>query len=504
MVPEVPKESEDVRVVATPKMHEKLESKLGKKRKRLDKDESELPASKALVTEDTDFEPHAATLDFIRGYHNSVVGHVGVRATMQRIKHAFKQGHIQGLPSNLEAHVKYFRQNCPLCQKVAELRKKAAAPPVHSLAVTRVFQELSIDCFGPLEPTEDGMQYVLAACDGLSRFVFCEPAPDTTAMSAARFIHRLSGRFGFPEAFRWDNCRQFDNHLIACLLHLIGVESHPSVSYNPQSNGKIENRIKQILLCLRFIVNDRSIHDQWADMLPIAERILNGDPGASIGIAPAEIMLPGRDINQYMYPGRQPAMVTNYISNKISDGRARDQVQAYVANMLELQAQAIRSAQQYEDNVVRKRVVDHAPDQVREFRIGDWVVYKWRGGRPTKLSVEWRGPFRVVKRESSTIYWIEDPADLKQYKRHIRELFAYKMGLTDNPTAVIAMDEVEHLVDFIVDHQCGDRKKRSTWSFRVRWQGCGEEEDTWLPFSRVNPLAAFDAYLQEHPELGMG
>ena len=53
---------------------------------------------------------------------------------------------------------------------------------------------------------------------------------------------------------------------------------------------KLQNRIKQILLCLRFIVNDRSIHDQWADMLPIAERILNGDPGASIGIAPAEIM----------------------------------------------------------------------------------------------------------------------------------------------------------------------------------------------------------------------
>ena len=65
--------------------------------------------------------------------------------------------------------------------------------------------------------------------------------------------------------------------------------------------------------------------------------------------------------------------------------------------MLELQAQAIRSAQQYQDNVVRKRVVDHALDQVQEFRIGDWVVYKWRGGRPTKLSVEWRGPFKVVK-----------------------------------------------------------------------------------------------------------
>ena len=74
------------------------------------------------------------------------------------------------------------------------------------------FQELSIDCFGPWEPAKDGVQYVLAACDGLSCFVFCEPAPDTEAMSAARFIHRLCRRFGFLEAFRWDNRGQFDNH----------------------------------------------------------------------------------------------------------------------------------------------------------------------------------------------------------------------------------------------------------------------------------------------------
>ena len=77
--------------------------------------------------------------------------------------------------------------------------------------------------------------------------------------------------------------------------------------------------MKQILLCLRLIVSDRSIHDQWSDVLAIAERILNGDRGTSIRIALAEIVLPRRDINQYMYLGRQPAMVTNYISNKKFD-----------------------------------------------------------------------------------------------------------------------------------------------------------------------------------------
>jgi hypothetical protein len=37
--------------------------------------------------------------------------------------------------------------------------------------------------------------------------------------------------------------------------------------------------------------------------------------------------------------------------------------------------------------------------------------------------------------------------------------------------------------------------------FRIRWQGCDESEDTWLPFKEVNPLAAFETYLSEHKEI---
>ena len=41
--------------------------------------------------------------------------------------------------------------------------------------------------------------FVLVACDGLSRFVFCELAMDTTVMSAARFIHRVLGSSDFQK-----------------------------------------------------------------------------------------------------------------------------------------------------------------------------------------------------------------------------------------------------------------------------------------------------------------
>ncbi len=38
---------------------------------------------------------------------------------------------------------------------------------------------------------------------------------------------------------------------------------------------------------------------------------------------------------------------------------------------------------------------------------------------------------------------------------------------------------------------------------RVRFVGCGPDEDVWLPFAETNPLSAFDKYLDDHPELGL-
>ena len=52
-----------------------------------------------------------------------------------------------------------------------------------------------------LEPTMDGMQYVLVACDGSSHFIFHEPALDTAAMLAAQSIHHLSRHLAFLKHF---------------------------------------------------------------------------------------------------------------------------------------------------------------------------------------------------------------------------------------------------------------------------------------------------------------
>jgi len=75
------------------------------------------------------------------------------------------------------------------------------------------------------------------------------------------------------------------------------------------------------------------------------------------------------------------------------------------------------------------------------------------------------------------------------------------MGLTKDPRDIIAMDEYEALVEQIVDHNFPHPQRKGTWRFRIRWQGCDADDDTWLSWKDVSPLAALDVYLRDHPEI---
>ena len=92
---------------------------------------------------------------------------------------------------------------------------------------------------------------------------------------------------------------------------------------------------------------------------------------------------------------------------------------------------------------------------------------------------------------------------MKIYKKHIRELYNYNLNSGQDPRDIIAMDEVEQLVDEIVEHNTQGSKRQTLWDFKVRWQGSTEEEDSWIPWSVARPLAALDKYSQAHPELGI-
>ena len=289
---------------------------------------------------------------------------------------------------------------------------------------------------------------------------------------------------------KYDNCSQFDNHLVKALTNLLGIDRNPSVPFVPESNGIVERAIKEVVRHLKCIVNTRRDHDDWAAMLPIAVRIMNAERHAGIGVAPAEIILPGVRLNRNLFPEEGSAAVKEG-ADEINSKHRKTEVLTWVKHLQALQAAAIRSARGFRE-ALQHKVAEKAPEETIEFQPGQWVVTRPRGGKATKLSVEWKGPYRIIKQTTGTTYEVQDPADLRRYTKHVREMAPYNMGPDEDPRDTIAMDEVEVLVESILDHNDRNSTKKTDFDFLVRWKNQGPEEDTWIPYIEARPLEAFD------------
>jgi len=87
--------------------------------------------------------------------------------------------------------------------------------------------------------------------------------------------------------------------------------------------------------------------------------------------------------------------------------------------------------------------------------------------------------------KTHSIYTIEDLVNGKRITTHIHNLrpFNYDPKRT-MPLVVAQHNEQEFVVESIVRHR-GNRTKRSTMEFKVRWAGFGESCDSWEPYKAL-------------------
>ncbi len=191
---------------------------------------------------------------------------------------------------------------------------------------------------------------------------------------------------------------------------------------------------KEVIRFLRYLVNDKRVQDDWESVLPISQRIVNSGKSGSLGLSPAEPLISRRDLNDNMFLGKLTEPVQAYLRNQVADRKRREAAHEYLSNLIRLQSEAIRAAEEWNKRIVQRRI-DSSPTEPREFAEGDWVVHPWRGGRrPSKLSTTWRGPYQVVARRTRSMYKLRDAADKLEHDVHIDELYRYNMGLTDDWT----------------------------------------------------------------------
>ena len=429
--------------------------------------------------------------------HNSLVGHHGVDRTM---KHLIRKDlHWPGM----RKHVRWFIKECPMCQLMSQIKVPIQIVR-YTLASYRVMERINVDTIGPLPPDEKGNQYILVIIDCFSRWIQLYSTKSVTAAEAAIHLLTWVSNYSAPCEIKSDGGSQFVNELIDNLLLLIGTEHQLTIAYSHEENGIVERANKSVMLHLRNIVTDRRVINQWADYLPLVQRIMNATPHTSTGTAPFQLLYANSIHLDEGFVFRVPLQNIN-----------EESLSEYMVRMIQQQTTVLqvaqetqykedtrnRSRRQREDILARTQDPEapatHKP--ITEFAEGAYVLAEYANtglGKkpPNKLSPTLEGPFQVIGHAGAE-YLLRNLTTGRSVKRHILRLrpFYYDPDKTD-PREIANKDKQMWTIEKIIAHR-GKASARRDLKFQVRWLGFPPEEDTWEPYNELRHNAHLHTYL---------
>jgi transposase InsO family protein len=135
----------------------------------------------------------------------------------------------------------------------------------------RPMECFNIDFIGPYP--DQG--YVLNIIDTFTRWVELYAVPNATAEEACKCLLIHFGRFGSPTIIRSDKGSHFAITLIEHFLKAIGTLQNLTLAYSSQENAIVERNNKKISIHLRALTSDKNTVNDYQQLLPLVQRILN-------------------------------------------------------------------------------------------------------------------------------------------------------------------------------------------------------------------------------------
>ena len=412
--------------------------------------------------------------------HNSVIGHLGVERTLQKLNRLKKTWPC------MKADIITFIKSCPLCQKMSRIKV-----PIHTTHFTTasygLMKKLSMDCIGPLKLTDDGYSNILVIIDNFSRYTVLYPLKEKSGPEIAQCLLTHIGTYGCPNIIQMDNGTEFVNAVVTEVLKLLGTHSATILAYSKDENAIVERCNKEVMRHLRALVYEINKRSAWRIYLPLAQRIINSEISSVTGVSPNDLLYGGKiDLDGNLLTKSIPQSTDVHIASWSSD-------------MIAAQDKLI-SISQMRQRIKDEKHLSVQKSQVTQFPPNTFVLVQYpqtaMGNKaPSKLHTHWKGPMRVISNNGSE-YKLHDLVQNKDITVHISRLKPFEHDShRHDPLAIAAKDYEEEPVEAILAHQ-GNPKRKTSMDFLVRWLGYDESEDLWLPWSALQNNAALHKYLK--------
>jgi transposase InsO family protein len=441
------------------------------------------------VVQERVLSPDTHTL--ISQFHNPMVGHLGLEKTCALLVDA---GHKW---RGLRRDVRLFIKQCPLCQKLSQVKPVVIAQPIHIGGEFKPFSRISVDTTDVVE-TKDGYKFILGVVDNFTRWIKLYPLKTLEASEAATCLLDWFGNYGFAMELLSDNGPQFVNELIDAILKAVGTQHILSLAYSKEENGRIERANKEILRHLRMFVNQSKVMDDWVIKLPFVQRIMNASVHSVTGFSPAALLFGNVvNLNRNILP-----TPVNESPGLRSDEITSDFYQAWFDRRNEAQQEVLAASANIQETLMSEHLGSLPAEKVTQFEVGAWVLAQPHEnpmtGRRTshKLQPYFLGPYEVLSKKDANTYILKDVVQDKTIKRHVTNLrpFYFDIQYT-NPRDVATIDKCEFVVEKILDHK-GDFKAKSTLEFLVKWKGYADEDNSWETWKELMHVTALHEYLR--------
>uniref|UniRef100_A0A8C1TD20 Gypsy retrotransposon integrase-like protein 1 n=1 Tax=Cyprinus carpio TaxID=7962 RepID=A0A8C1TD20_CYPCA len=342
-------------------------------------------------------------------HEHALSGHLGVTKTYNRIlRHFFWPG--------LKRDVVRFCRICHICQLTGKPNQLIPPAPLSPIPVVgEAFEQVLVDCVGPLPKTKSGNQFLCTIMCRVTRFPEAVPLRKITAPAIVKTLLQFFSTFGLPKVIQTDQGTNFLSRLFAQVLKSLSIEHRVSSAYHPESQGAIERFHQTLKSMLRKYCMETG--NSWDEGVPLVLFAIRETVQESLGFSPAQLV--------FGHTVRGPLKVLKEKMLEV-DSNSEMHILDYVSRFRERLHFACSFAQKSLVTAQSKMKNRYDVKAVsRSFQPGDevLVLLPIQG---SALSARFSGPYVVLKKISETDYVIRTP-DRKRQSRvcHINMLKAY-------------------------------------------------------------------------------
>ena len=209
------------------------------------------------------------------------MGHPGKNGTIELVSRYYWWPRMAGF-------IMKYIEGCDKCQCYRKDIHPSAQ--IHPQEVPEgPWQLIVVDLIGPL-PMSKGKDMILNVVDHYTKQVhlFLVTSQITADGVAGIYFDYVFPLHGIPRKVISDRGPQFAARSMRALYKRLGIDAGLTTAYHPQANGQVECKNQEVEAYLCLFINKRQ--DDWVDLLPTAEFVINSQLNSATGHTPFELL----------------------------------------------------------------------------------------------------------------------------------------------------------------------------------------------------------------------